>query len=201
MEIKEIAIENIRKAFSVANNETKEVLSALFGTEACEAKKKPTLDDYTTIKSYEDACEALGEAAINEDELLDAGVPQRIISLMKLETISKALWGRTFKPIPDAEGSKVYYYPWFALYTKTEIENFSQSVRERGALLAAHANTGASAGFGCLFPGNRSSSANAHLGFRLCQENEEKARYLGVRFINLWAEYLAFEFTVGERIF
>ena len=201
MEIKEIAIENIRKAFSVANNETKEVLSALFGTEACEAKKKPTLDDYTTIKSYEDACEALGEAAINEDELLDAGVPQRIISLMKLETISKALWGRTFKPIPDAEGSKVYYFPWFALYTKKEIENFSQSERECGALLAATANIGADAGFGCLITPSRSSAETSDYGSRLCQENEEKARYLGVRFINLWAEYLAFEFTVGERIF
>ena len=33
-------------------------------------------------------------------------VPPHIIALMKLETISRALWGRTWEPKPDAEGSK-----------------------------------------------------------------------------------------------
>lgn len=37
-------------------------------------------------------------------------------------------------------------------------------------------------------------------GFRLCQETEEKAKYFGQQFIELWAEYLKFNFTVGNRL-
>ena len=70
----------------------------------------------------------------------------------------------------------------------------------RGALLSATAGGGAGAGFGCLETYSRSSSAFASVGFRLCQETEEKARYFGTQFVELWAEYLAFNFTTGERL-
>lgn len=59
---------------------------------------------------------------------------------------------------------------------------------------------GAHAGFGCLLAIFRSSNAIAYLGFRLCQETEEKAKYFGQQFIELWAEYLKFNFTVGNRL-
>lgn len=59
---------------------------------------------------------------------------------------------------------------------------------------------GATAGFGFLTANHRSSSASASLGFRLCQETEEKAKYFGQQFIELWAEYLKFNFTVGNRL-
>jgi hypothetical protein len=71
---------------------------------------------------------------------------------------------------------------------------------QRGALLSASAHHGATAGFGSLYAIDRSSSAGAHIGFRLCQETEEKAKYFGQQFIELWAEYLKFNFTVGNRL-
>ena len=71
---------------------------------------------------------------------------------------------------------------------------------QRGALLSAGATNGAAAGFGFLLALNRSSDAAANLGFRLCQETEEKAKYFGQQFIELWAEYLKFNFTVGNRL-
>ena len=71
---------------------------------------------------------------------------------------------------------------------------------QRGALLSASATYGAYAGFGSLYATYRSSLANARLGFRLCQETEEKAKYFGQQFIELWAEYLKFNFTVGNRL-
>ena len=71
---------------------------------------------------------------------------------------------------------------------------------QRGALLSAYALYGATAGFGFLYAFYRSSHANAHIGFRLCQETEEKAKYFGQQFIELWAEYLKFNFTVGNRL-
>lgn len=71
---------------------------------------------------------------------------------------------------------------------------------QRGALLSALAHLGATAGFGSLSALYRSSYAYAYLGFRLCQETEEKAKYFGQQFIELWAEYLKFNFTVGNRL-
>ena len=71
---------------------------------------------------------------------------------------------------------------------------------QRGALLSAGAGNGAAAGFGFLYADYRSSDAVASVGFRLCQETEEKAKYFGQQFIELWAEYLKFNFTVGNRL-
>lgn len=194
----ELKEEQVRAAFKKAqSDEVKETLTALFPDIAKElTKKKPTLDDYTSITSYEDACEALGHAPVVFDTLWP-NLPQHIVALMKLETISRALWGKNWQPKPDAEGIKVYYYPWFFLYTKKEIERMT--VQQTGALLSARAGAGACAGFGCLHAGSRSSHALATLGFRLCQETEEKAKYFGSRkFVKLWADYLRFNFTTGD---
>lgn len=206
----EIEESKLQTAYANACDGIKDFMESLFGKKVFEAAK-PTLDDYKTIRTYEDACEALGETPIlseNRKKALCAkfpdhydfrqNMPNHIIALMKLETISRALWGRNFQPKPDGEGSKVYWYPWFALWTKKEVEDMNPE--QRGALLSANAGSGASAGFGCLLAINRSSFAHAHIGFRLCQETEEKARYFGQQFIELWAEYLKFNFTVGNRL-
>lgn len=189
----EVTEKEVKAAFDVAKtDEMKNVLKALF----CKDEEgKPNLDDYTSIKTYEDACKALGEPVFEEPE----DMPKHIVALMKLETISRALWGKDWMPEPDAEGSKWFYYPVFALYTQQEIENMDED--ERGGLLSAHADNGASAGFGCLRTDYRSSYAGADSGFRLCQENYEKAKYFGKQFLELWAEYLQFGFEVGERLY
>lgn len=206
----EIEESKLQTAYANACDGIKDFMESLFGKKVFEAAK-PTLDDYKTIRTYEDACEALGETPIlseNRKKALCAkfpdhydfrqNMPNHIIALMKLETISRALWGRNFQPKPDGEGSKVYWYPWFALWTKKEVEDMNPE--QRGALLSAGASTGALAGFGCLDAFIRSSSAGASFGFRLCQETEEKAKYFGQQFIELWAEYLKFNFTVGNRL-
>lgn len=202
--------ENIEAAYKVASDETKKVLDCLFGHENI-FMSKPNLDDYKSIKTYEDACEALGMVPYlsaknnlviceNETEQYKfwQNMPPNIIALMKLETISRALWGRTWAPESDGEGSKWFYYPVFALYTKSEIENMDED--ERGGLLSAYASHGACAGFGFLHTLHRSSSAGAYSGFRLCQETREKAAYFGKQFIKLWAAYLQFNFITGERL-
>lgn len=206
----EIEESKLQTAYANACDGIKDFMESLFGKKVFEAAK-PTLDDYKTIRTYEDACEALGETPIlseNRKKALCAkfpdhydfrqNMPNHIIALMKLETISRALWGRNFQPKPDGEGSKVYWYPWFALWTKKEVEDMNPE--QRGALLSAGAGGGAFAGFGCLVAFYRSSYAIATFGFRLCQETEEKAKYFGQQFIELWAEYLKFNFTVGNRL-
>lgn len=188
----EVTENDVKAAFQAAKtDEMKEVLAALF----CK-REAPTLDNYKTIKSYEDACEALGVPTIKPD----MNLPKHVVALMKLETVSKALWGKNFDPMPDPKGEKCYWYPFFALYTKDEIERLNEV--QRGALLSATASHGTTAGFGYLITYGRSSHARAlaYLGFRLCQETEEKAQYFGAQFIELWSEYLSYNFTTGERI-
>lgn len=187
----EVTENDVKAAFQAAKtDEMKEVLAALF----CK-REAPTLDNYKTIKSYEDACEALGVSPIQPEKM---NVSKHIVALMKLETISKALWGKDFDPKPDPKGEKCFWYPYFALYTQDEIEGLNEA--QRGALLSASATYGTSAGFGSLSTDSRSSYAYAGIGFRLCQETEEKAQYFGTQFIELWAEYLSYNFTTGERI-
>lgn len=205
----ELKEQQVRQAFKDAkSDEVKETLAALFPDIAKElTKKKPTLDDYTSITSYKDACEALGVRPLlesgefqlwdTENGLYSCKVPKHIIALMKLEVISRALWGKNWQPKPDAEGSKIFYWPWFALWTKDEINDMDAD--KKGALLSALASTGAADGFGYLTADNRSSSSDAGLGFRLCQETEEKAKYFGGQnFVKLWAEYIRFNFMTGD---
>lgn len=206
----EIEKKNVEAAYKVADENGKKLLDALFG-KAAEANT-PNLDDYKSIKTYEDACEALELNPIYSDENVDRAVcehindhwdyrqdlPKHIKALLKLETIAKALWGRNWEPKPDASGDTWFWYPYFALWTEKEIQDLNKD--QRGALLSAYAFSGASAGFGSLNTFGRSSNAYAYFGFRLCQETEEKARYFGTQFVELWAEYLAFNFTTGERL-
>lgn len=189
----EIEESKLQTAYANACDGVKDFMESLFGKKVFEAAK-PTLDDYKTIRTYEDACKALGEPIFEDPNNL----PNHIIALMKLETISRALWGRNWQPQPDAEGNNVFWFPWFALWTKKEVEDMKPE--QRGALLSAYASHGATAGFGFLTAIVRSSFASAYLGFRLCQETEEKAKYFGQQFIELWAEYLKFNFTVGNRL-
>ena len=131
------------------------------------------------IKTYEDACEALGISPISTTEHDDDNdvvqtdtehyvFPKHLVALYKLETISKALWGK-WQPKPDAKGGEYYYYPWFALWTDEEIKREADDFKKKGALLAAYALLGSPAGFGCLAAADRSSLALAYIGFRLCR--------------------------------
>ena len=192
MKVIEVTEKEVKAAFDAAkSDEVKNVLAALFCKP--EDRVKPSLDDYKSIKTYEDACEALGEEPVGD---LGDHVDKHIIALIKLETISRALWGKDWQPKPDPDGSKYFYYPWFALYTQSEMDSMSEE--DRGALLGADAYVGAVAGFGCLVAYSRSSNSTAPIGFRLCQETKEKARYFGIQFKEIWADYLAFNFTVEK---
>lgn len=193
MKVIEVTEKEVKAAFDAAkSDEVKNVLAALFCKP--EDRIKPSLDDYKSIKTYEDACEALGEEPVGD---LGDHVDKHIIALIKLETISRALWGKDWQPKPDPDGSKYFYYPWFALYTQSEMDSMSEE--DRGALLGAYATYGASAGFGCLYTDLRSSISITTFGFRLCQETDEKAKYFGVQFKEIWADYLAFNFTVENK--
>lgn len=183
MKVIEITEIEVKAALDVAKSEeVKNVLVALF----CKGEKKPTptLDDYTTIRSYDDACAALKCSPIDEKVLRSAGVRKGIIALIKLETISQALWGKNYQPKPDASGSSRFYFPWFALWTEREIKGLVYI-----PVIDALNNR---AGFGCAGTYGAPSYATANVGSRLWQESREKAKYFGQQFIELWFDYLMF---------
>lgn len=191
---------NYEAACAMADDNTRKILAVLVGdneSTATPSRPAPSLSDYTTIRSYEDACVALGES-LDVEKLVAAAVPAHIIAQMKLEHICKALWGGDNKCQPTADGSKVWWYPVMALWTPNEISNMSDD--ERRALLSAGAGYGACAGFGCLYAFNRCSWTSAAGAFRLCLDTEEKAEYFGKQFVELWAEAYAYNFTVGGHL-
>lgn len=191
---------NYEAAYAMADENTRKILAVLVGdneTTATPSRPAPTLSDYTTIRSYEDACVALGES-LDVEKLVAADVPAYIIAQMKLEHICKALWGGENKCQPTADGSKVWWYPVMALWTPNEISGMDDE--QRSALLSAAATYGAYAGFGCLYADVRSSWAAANGAFRLCLDTEEKAEYFGKQFVELWAEAYAYNFTVGGHL-
>lgn len=176
----------LEAAYNVACDNTKEVLITLFGEENCKpSKATPTLDDYKTIQDYADACVALGCAPIDEGALRSVGVRKGIIALIKLETISRALWGRNYQPQPDAKGESRFYFPWFALWTENEIRSTSELV-----YIPITDALGRPAGFGYARTDYAPSNSYAYVGSRLWQESSEKAKYFGQQFIGLWFDYL-----------
>lgn len=182
----EIEKSMVEAAYRVACGNTKEVLTTLFGKENCKpSKATPTLDDYETIQEYADACVALGCAPIDEGALRSVGVRKGIIALIKLETISRALWGRNYQPKPDAKGESRFYFPWFALWTESEINSTNDLV-----YIPVIDALGRLAGLGSAYTNNAPSTADAYVGSRLWQESSEKAKYFGQQFIGLWFDYL-----------
>lgn len=182
MKVIEITEIEVKAALDVAKSEeVKNVLVALF----CKGEKKPTptLDDYTTIRSYEDACAALKCSPIDEKALRSAGVRKGIIALIKLETISRALWGKNYQPKPDTSGNSRFYSPGLLCGLR------EKSKKQKGlcifqllALLRASV----------MRTTNAPSYTSANVGSRLWQESREKAKYFGQQFIELWFDYLMF---------
>ena len=184
-------------------------------TAQSENRVKPSLDDYTTIKTYEDACEALGEKPwLNEmaetkfyvkDGDTQMTMPKSVIAFMKLETIARALHGRNFEPYPlarDKDGEYKYYrHPYFACYTKEELEKMSsKEIKDHRMLkvtgwcaVGGNAYLGAYDGFGYVHANSVWTNTIVNYGSRLCQESEAKAKYFGTQFIELWAAYRGFE--------
>ena len=186
MKVIEITEIEVKAALDVAKSEeVKNVLVALF----CKGEKKPTptLDDYTTIRSYEDACAALKCSPIDEKALRSAGVRKGIIALIKLETISQALWGKNYQPKPDASGNSRVYLPRFAFWSGREIKE--KEGRVYIPIIDALNNL---AGFGFASTSYAPSYTDAYVGSRLWQESREKAKYFGQQFIELWFDYLMF---------
>lgn len=148
------------------------------------------------VKSYEDACEVIGELSwldggklviISEDYYGAKELPNHVRAMLKLETIVRALnegWQ------PKFTKDERRYYPWFCLYDKTEFENMQEEDKKNLVIIDTGDYVTEYAGFACAYSDNAPSSTYANVGSRLCLKSDTLAVYCGKQFINLWADYL-----------
>ena len=148
------------------------------------------------VKSYEDACEVIGElpwlnggklVIKSEDYYGAKELPNHVRAMLKLETIVRALnegWEKQF-----TEG-EVIYYPWFRLYTRGEVDMMDEEERKGLYVTVDYAVGGALAGLAFAYSFYAPSNTDAYFGSRLGLKSKKLATYCGKQFINLWADYL-----------
>ena len=144
------------------------------------------------IKSFEDACLALG---IETEEQLPALlqskyadiVPSHIKAELKLEIITKAL-NEGWEHFPD--GKHLAFWPWFEFFTVEEIAKRSEAWAKEYSVIDATDVSDVFAGLGCAYSDFAWSYSCSPLGSRLAYKTAALAKYSGRQFIELWKEYL-----------
>lgn len=144
------------------------------------------------IKSFEDACHALG---IETEEQLPALlqskyadiVPSHIKAELKLEIITKAL-NEGWEHFPD--GKHFAYWPWFEFYTVEEIAKHSEAWAKEYSIIDATDVSDVFAGLGCASSDGAWSLSSSYIGSRLAYKSSALAKYSGRQFVELWKEYL-----------
>lgn len=186
-------VENIKAAFEAADENGKKMLRALYP----EVFTQPVDDRPVTerIKTFEDACNALGEAhplvlhyALYEQEMngnyVDMG---DITAFLKLRIVVAALnegW------TPDwGNKDECKWFPWFYILTQEEYDELDDEDKSR---VVGRAGYSAPAGGGlvCSYAYYVSSSSSASNGARLALKSKELAIYCGKQFGELWAPFL-----------
>lgn len=173
-----ITQEKVTAAFSEANDCPKaiSILTALFG------KQKPDYTDYHNIKTYEDACEAIGVKPIvrllveDEDGHKEEVADIAHLAYIKLCTIARAL--NNDPDFPRFTKDEYRYTPWFYLYNQKEIDEMDEAVN------------GAPCGLASADSRSAWSFSYASFGSRLAVKSSEIAIYFGEQFKELWKDFL-----------
>lgn len=197
----ETTSENIIKAYNIARetgaDSTCKVLEALYPDVDFNPKDNRPVTE--RIKTFNDACEALGE----EHRLVQAyravegmtALGSDLYAYLKLRIITAALnegWE------PQFTEDEWRYYPWFYLWSAEELANKDEewkrdhclrSCENHRVLFGGDALCGASAGFAYAYSYNAPSYPHAGIGSRLCYKSEELAVYSGKQFIDIWMDF------------
>ncbi len=202
----EITQQQINAAYRAATiPEIKQVLDALFGTEANQNACQPTKDNRPVterIKTFEDARRALGDSnplVFQYDELTHTnqevekmGSATDIVAYLKLRIIVAAL-NEGWKP--KYEDGEYRWAPWYRLYTKAEMENELDEEERRSCRVVGRSYYGAYArgGLACAVAYHDSSVSSTGSGSRLAFKSEELAEYAGKQFIDIYAQMMGLE--------
>lgn len=147
------------------------------------------------IKTFEDACNELGEENVlvqayrtaefntsgNQNDVSD------VVAYLKLRVIAEALnegWETQFTT------DECRWIPWFYLYTQEEIDKMEEEQKENLRRFRCSSNSGAYCGI--VYKDSISGYAQFCMDApaRLSVKSEELAKYFGHQFIDIWADYL-----------
>lgn len=139
------------------------------------------------IKTFEDACNELG---IDHNEWMqdkkELGLEADVIAYLKLRIIAAAL-NEGWKP--QFTTDEYRYFPWFCLYTQSEIDEMNEEDKSRVVCRSSYnANAGGGVAYACA--SYDSSSAYTGIGSRLAFKTRELAEYAGRQFVEIWADYV-----------
>lgn len=187
-------LKDIKAAYEVADENGKKMLRALypevFTTDT--ADNRPVTE---RIKTFEDACNALGGGHpfvkslngyvnhIHEEDAPDSD----IVAFLKLRIVAAALnegWTPDWGNMDQRK-----WYPWFYILTEQEYNDLEEEEKCR-VVLRSGSNSYASSGLACASAYSASSNSNPHYGGRLSFKSSELAEYCAKQFGELWAAFL-----------
>lgn len=187
-----ISRDNALKAYKSADKSQKYLLELLFGADTF---KQPQ-DVRERIKTFEDACNELGEEHpfvllynVFDEEIASQSMhdsDKDVVIYLKLRIITAALnegWE------PQFTEDEYRYYPWFALFTQKEIDKMSDDDKSRVVGRASN-SSGAFGGLAYAYASNASSGSNGYSGSRLAFRTRELADYAGRQFVELYADFV-----------
>lgn len=184
--------ENVLQAYKQATLEQKALLENIFGNDMFQPK-----DIRGRIKTFEDACNELGEnnelvqayrtatfdISGNLEDILD------VVAYLKLRIICAAL-NEGWKPRYTKKECR--WYPWFHLLTEEELKYTSDEWKTDNKLWlwGGFSGHGAPCGLACSGSDAAWSYSSSRISARLAVKSEELAEYFGKQFIEIWADYL-----------
>lgn len=186
----EVLKEDAVSAYNSASEEQKEILEQLFG----KAAFRPA-DVRERIKTFEDACEELGEhhAFVAAFRIAEANgaFGSDIIAYLKLRIIVAALnegWE------PEFNDSEYRWYPWFYFYTNKEIEDMDEEQKSELCRCVGRSgiNAYANGGLSCAYALYAFSHSFSNGGARLAFKTKELAEYAGKQFIEIYRDFVIF---------
>lgn len=180
-----LTLQKAKEFYNSGNAALKEVALQAF------TKEELTTPKYTDIKTFEDACNALGlckrdvEFDLNNLAGMEGGLGEHLTAIYKLDIIRKALNGADWKP-KMTEGD--IYYGWVRFYKKSNnvpsnkkiIGNFIAD-GQKNLLVGGFGDCRSYAGLGAFDSGYGCGSSSAYLGL-LCCKSEEIAQYMSEQF-------------------
>ena len=183
--------ENVLNAYKNGNQDQKALLENLFGKDIFQPQ-----DITERIKTFEDACNELGEEnvlvqAYRTAEFNTSGNQKDVsdvIAYLKLRIITTAL-NEGWKPTFDKNERR--YYPWLCICSKDEWKKLDKDGKKRlGTPLRSNNNASANGGLVYAYAFYAGSLSYTNNGVRLAFKTEELAEYCGKQFIDIWADFL-----------
>ena len=178
--------------FNNASEETKDALKHLFGEKIFEF-------DYTSIKTFEDACNRIRVSA-NALSAVGSHFNRAFVqanALYKLIIIQEAI--NDGQPL-DEDGDA--WYPYWVLYSKEEIAEMGEDKRKANnikLLSCVSSNFAEDAGVRGANASHRGAGTTTSSGFPLCFGSEEKALYAGKQFESLYLQYYGLKLQEGKK--